>query len=211
MKNKLNCNVGDRREFVLKVAKEMFSISGFHNTSIRDIAGVVPMNTSMVSYYFQNKENLLLQILDDIQRDILEIFAAIKLHADHKEKLKAFIERCIDYSCSSANGVRLLFQTLVIDVSEPIVNKAREIVAMFQNFFVNLIDNGKIEGCFFTIESSNVLYNFVLGTINNALQCLEIQELKNENECQLLMQEVNLLITKGLSFYLGCDLTSGTT
>ncbi len=207
MKNKLNCNVDNRREFVLQVAKEMFSINGFHNTSIRDIAGVVPMNTSMVSYYFQNKENLLVQILDNIQKDILEIFATIKPHADYKEKLKAFIKCCIDYSCSSANGVRLLFQTLVIDVSEPIVNKAREIVAMFQNFFVDLIDKGKIEGSFFTNESSNILYNFVLGTINNALQCLEIKNLKSENNCRQMMQEINLFINKGLSYYLGCDLT----
>ncbi|WP_182983761.1 TetR/AcrR family transcriptional regulator [Sphingobacterium sp. UME9] len=207
MKNKLNCNMDNRREFVLQVAKEMFSINGFHNTSIRDIAGVVPMNTSMVSYYFQNKENLLVQILENIQKDILEIFAAIKLHADYKEKLKSFINRCIDYSCASANGVRLLFQTLVIDVSEPIVNKAREIVAMFKSFFVDLIDKGKIEGSFSTSESSNILYNFVLGTINNALQCLEIQELKNENDCKLVMKDVNLFVINGLSYYLGCDLT----
>ncbi|MNN17563.1 HTH-type transcriptional repressor NicS [compost metagenome] len=207
MKSKLNGKMDNRREFVLKVAKEMFSINGFHNTSIRDIAGVVPMNTSMVSYYFQNKENLLVQILENIQKDILEIFAAIKLHADYKEKLKSFINRCIDYSCASANGVRLLFQTLVIDVSEPIVNKAREIVAMFQSFFVDLIDKGKIEGSFSTSESSNILYNFVLGTINNALQCLEIQELKNENDCKLVMKDVNLFVINGLSYYLGCDLT----
>lgn len=207
MMNKLKCKVENRREFVLQVAKEMFSINGFHNTSIRDIAGAVAMNTSMVSYYFQNKENLLVQILDNIQSDILEIFAAIKFHSDYKEKLRAFIKHCIEYSCSSVNGVRLLFQTLVIDVSEPVVIKAREIVTMFQDFFVDLIDKGKIEGCFSTVESSNILYNFVLGTINNALQCMEIQELKNENECQIILQEVNLFITKGLSYFLGCDLT----
>ena len=205
MKNKLVCKTENRREFILEVAKEMFSTHGFHNTSIRDIARAVDMNTSMVSYYFQNKENLLAEILDRIANDLCNLICTVQLKPNFREQLMALVQESTAYFCSAPDNLRLLLQSLIIEVSHSVFQKSRRIVFMFQKFFIDIIDNGKIDGYFSTKEESIMLYHFFLGTVNNALQNLEITGADNK-ECHQVKNRVNLFIIKGLSYYLDCDL-----
>lgn len=48
----------DIKEKLLKTATTLFVEKGFHATSIREIASKAEVNSSMISYYFQNKSGL---------------------------------------------------------------------------------------------------------------------------------------------------------
>ncbi|MBS7334311.1 MAG: helix-turn-helix transcriptional regulator, partial [Weeksellaceae bacterium] len=49
--------MSDTKQEIMNVAMQLFAKKGYHSTSIRDITSAAKMNSSMVSYYFQSKEN----------------------------------------------------------------------------------------------------------------------------------------------------------
>lgn len=57
-------NPSIRREILAK-AKVLYAEKGFDGTSMRDIAQAASVNLSLIYYYFKNKEDLLLSILEE--------------------------------------------------------------------------------------------------------------------------------------------------
>src|SRR5690606_16196960 len=58
------------KEHIFKTAEDLFFRNGYYATTIRDIATEAAVNSSMVNYYFQTKENLYLQILEQLQYNL---------------------------------------------------------------------------------------------------------------------------------------------
>ena len=59
----------DTKTHIQEVAIDLFSKKGYHSTSIRDIAIEAKLNSSMVSYYFQSKENLYISLFKTFEVD----------------------------------------------------------------------------------------------------------------------------------------------
>lgn len=62
----------DTREQVIKAAIDLFSTKGFNGTSIRAIASAMGMSISNIYHYFVNKEGLMLAILEQSSKRLLE-------------------------------------------------------------------------------------------------------------------------------------------
>lgn len=62
----------DTRQQVIKAAIDLFSTKGFNGTSIRAIANAMGMSISNIYHYFVNKEGLMLAILEQSSRRLLE-------------------------------------------------------------------------------------------------------------------------------------------
>ncbi len=82
------------RDRILKVACEVFTEQGFHNTTIRDICQQAQVNVAAVNYYFKSKEKL----YEEVCKYIFGFSAEngdprFKLGGNKtpEEKLKAFI------------------------------------------------------------------------------------------------------------------------
>lgn len=56
-------NSNDTKQRILEVARVLFSEKGFEGTSIREIAKIADVNVAAINYHFNNKENLILEIL----------------------------------------------------------------------------------------------------------------------------------------------------
>ena len=102
----------DTKSRILDSAEHLFSLNGFHNTSMRSITGHANVNLAAINYHFGSKEALLQAV---IKRRILPLNAIreklIKIEIDRAKKestlpnaealLRAFIEPTIKLLNSS--------------------------------------------------------------------------------------------------------------
>ena len=62
----------EKRKKIREAAARLFADKGFEHTTTRDIAGAAGINNAALYYYFDNKEQLLYQILEEVIRTGLE-------------------------------------------------------------------------------------------------------------------------------------------
>jgi len=55
-----------RYQMILNAAEPLFAKKGYHQTSIESIADTAEVSVGMVYFYFKNKEDLLIHLLDEI-------------------------------------------------------------------------------------------------------------------------------------------------
>ena len=83
----------DKRSAIQLAAEKLFSRRGFHATTIRQLGREAGVNSSMISYYFKSKEQLLLSIFEKSIYDLSSIGAQL---ADHRlmemEKLNLLLD-----------------------------------------------------------------------------------------------------------------------
>ena len=78
----------EKRTKIREAAARLFAERGFENTTTRDIAGAAGINNASLYYYFDSKEQLLYQILEEVIRTGLERISEIEQSSRPlKEKL----------------------------------------------------------------------------------------------------------------------------
>jgi AcrR family transcriptional regulator len=83
----------ETREQVIKAAIDLFSTKGFNGTSIRAIASATGMSISNIYHYFVNKEGLMLAILEQSSKRLLETLCQVsEKKMDPLDRLKLLIE-----------------------------------------------------------------------------------------------------------------------
>ncbi len=55
----------DRKEFILEIAKDLFSKNGYHDTQIHDIVTKAGISRGTVYQYFKNKDDIYLTLLEN--------------------------------------------------------------------------------------------------------------------------------------------------
>ena len=68
----------EKRTRIREAAAKLFAEKGFENTTTRDIAGAAGINNAALYYYFDSKEQLLYQILEEVIRTGLERITEIE-------------------------------------------------------------------------------------------------------------------------------------
>lgn len=88
----------EKLERLLDVAAEIFADKGYHNTSIRDIAGTAGVSLSGLYYYFDSKDELLFRIQDRCFRTVLaELERRLAGLTDPEERLRTLIRNHVGF------------------------------------------------------------------------------------------------------------------
>jgi AcrR family transcriptional regulator len=108
-----------RRQQLLDVAREVFAGTGFHETSMDDIAEAAGVTKPVLYQHFPSKRALYLELLNDTGRQLLESLAA----ATHRvptgrERVEAGFRAYFRFVLDSRGGFRLLFGAAVRTDSE---------------------------------------------------------------------------------------------
>ena len=86
-----------RREQIIKATVDCIIMHGYHNFSMQDVATTAGVSKGIIHYYFLNKDDLMMAILDrsavDIESMLIEKMSAV---SDPIGKLEAFIAVCFD-------------------------------------------------------------------------------------------------------------------
>lgn len=83
---------GETEKKLIEAAIDLFSTCGFKGTSIRDIAKATGMTISNLYYYFNNKEGLLLSILERSSRHLVDTLQGVsELAMEPFERFKLLV------------------------------------------------------------------------------------------------------------------------
>src|SRR6201997_1552995 len=74
--------VAPRRGEIVDVAPRLFLESGFHNTSIRDIARACPFNLASLYMYVSSKEDILFLVAQQLIEEKAKAMAAVEMSDD---------------------------------------------------------------------------------------------------------------------------------
>src|SRR3974390_1464814 len=97
------------REAILAVAEELFSTNGFNAVSIRDVAQAAGASPGSVTYHFETKDGLLLEIYRrhcgpmNLRR--AELLAAAKRVRDQQDRLEAIVRAYVLPAFSSGSDL----------------------------------------------------------------------------------------------------------
>ncbi|MEM7275377.1 MAG: TetR/AcrR family transcriptional regulator [Actinomycetota bacterium] len=119
----------ERRERLLAYATERFAEKGYHPTSVSDIVDGVGVGKGVFYWYFESKDQLLIEILREALRDLRTTqAAAIADASDPLQRLEAGIRASIDWSVENRNIIRLVMFGWSEEQFAEVLRKGREIV-----------------------------------------------------------------------------------
>lgn len=83
----------ETKKLILDTALKMFSLHGYTNTSVRDIAKEACVSVGTIYIYFKNKDDLYLEIIRDKRRELYyKVKDSLKNSKNSKDALSRFIE-----------------------------------------------------------------------------------------------------------------------
>lgn len=137
-----------KRKQIRKIATKLFVEKGFENTTTRDIANAAGINKAALYYYFDSKEELLYQILDDTVRIGLERIREIeKSKISLKEKLTAVTDMYTRYYAFDTDMMKLLVhdqKSLRPEHKEKLDRLQKDYVKVFVKILEDLKKGGEI-------------------------------------------------------------------
>jgi len=131
---------------ILKAAETLFAQKGYHQTSIEEIADLAEVSTGAVYFYFKNKEDLLITLMQEIGHQLRIIlaeefkrtgssfdsfknisFAFLRnFCGSHPEWISIFFRESVGQGVEVEEQRRQLFINLTDDIKEAFVKICRE-------------------------------------------------------------------------------------
>lgn len=87
----------ERKDQIVRATVDCITKYGYHNFSMQDVARTAGVSKGIIHYYFLNKDDLMMSVLDKVAGDIEKVLAADMEAADNPvKKLEAFISVTFD-------------------------------------------------------------------------------------------------------------------
>ena len=82
----------ERKNQIVKATVECITKYGYHNFSMQDVAKTAGVSKGIIHYYFLNKDDLMMSVLDKVAGDIETVLQTDMLEVDKPEqKLRVFM------------------------------------------------------------------------------------------------------------------------
>jgi AcrR family transcriptional regulator len=156
-----------RREDILRKAVELFDRQGYANTSLDDIARAVGIAREGIYYYFKNRAEILLHIIEPRSLALIEglrrIVAsdrphALKLHDAVRNHLEQFDLHCLEMTVSLRDGH--------LEDARAVRASMARIWKEYERLWTGLIAEGQRAGAFRGSGDAKMLAFGILGMCN---------------------------------------------
>lgn len=112
----------DNAENILRISLELFSAQNYSSVTIKDIAGAVGVNASLIHYYFTSKEELFLSVVESTAKEAMLSYETIRAsdaspravitlwienHIFQFELMQKLIKISLDYSTTHDRNPRI--------------------------------------------------------------------------------------------------------
>ena len=144
----------EKRKKIREAAAQLFSEKGFENTTTRDIAGAAGINNAALYYYFDNKEQLLYQILEEVIRNGLEKITEVEQSSRPFQEKLALILRIHTRGAVDFNKMKLLVheqRSLSPEHREELKERQRLYVGRLVKILEQLRDRGEMQDLDLTV------------------------------------------------------------
>ena len=156
----------DKRSAIQLAAEKLFSRSGFHATSIRQLGREAGVNSSMISYYFKSKEQLLLSIFEKSIYDLSDISAQV---ADpgltEMEKLNQLLDFYTTKLLADGASTYIMLQEQLLRSVDRSAALSEDITEKQFSLLEGIINAGITKGSFRPGINVRMIYYTLLGTL----------------------------------------------
>ena len=156
-----------RRENIVRCATTLFDRQGFSNTSLDDIAQAVGVTREALYYYFRNRSEILLQIIEPQSVALIEGLQAIakkdlpaneKLRLAIRNHLQRFDRHCLEMTISLRDGL--------LDTDDDVRKAMARTWKKYERLWIALIAAGQASGEFEPIGDPRMIAFGILGMCN---------------------------------------------
>ena len=85
----------ERKSQIIIATIECISRYGYNNFSMQDVARIADVSKGIIHYYFLNKEDLMMAVLDRVSGDIETLLSDISDRTkDPEERLRQIVRQC---------------------------------------------------------------------------------------------------------------------
>ncbi len=188
----------ERKDQIVRATVECITKHGYNNFSMQDVARTAGVSKGIIHYYFLNKDDLMMSVLDRVAGDIESVLAEGMSKKDSPlEKLRIFVSVSFNVVRSTKEyyQVNMDFWTQINQKSE-----VRQVIsshyAKFREGVSNVIKEGIKQGAFRKVDPD--LYgSYIIAVIDG----LSLQWLFDENvyDYDTVVETASELILKGLA------------
>jgi AcrR family transcriptional regulator len=87
----------ERKDQIVRATVDCITKHGYHNFSMQDVARTAGVSKGIIHYYFLNKDELMMSVLDKVAGDIERMLATeMGSIPDAKRKFEIFVDVCFD-------------------------------------------------------------------------------------------------------------------
>ena len=157
-----------RRDDILRRAAELFDRQGYPNTSLDDIARAVGIRREGIYYYFKNRAEILLNIIEPQSEALIagmrnimgdaQLDPAAKLRRAVRNHLERFDRYCLEMTVSLRDGH--------IEEQGDVRSSMDRIWKDYEQMWTQLIAEGQAAGAFRTGGDAKMLAFGILGMCN---------------------------------------------
>ncbi|RZA26760.1 MAG: TetR/AcrR family transcriptional regulator [Proteobacteria bacterium] len=144
----------ERKDQIVRATVDCITKHGYHNFSMQDVARTAGVSKGIIHYYFLNKDDLMMSVLDKVAGDIETIIAAdMETITSPVEKIKVFMSVAFDVVRSTKEyyQVNMDFWTQINQKKE-----VRQVIsrhyAKFRDSCAKVIEEGVKQGVFRQVD-----------------------------------------------------------
>ncbi|MBQ50032.1 MAG: hypothetical protein CMP10_21820 [Zetaproteobacteria bacterium] len=187
----------ERKDQIVRATVDCITKHGYHNFSMQDVARSAGVSKGIIHYYFLNKDDLMMSVLDRVAGDIEKVLVAdMEAIEDPIKKLGIFVSVSFDVVRSTKEyyQVNMDFWTQINQKKE-----VRQVIsrhyAKFRDTCRKVIEEGTAQGVFKKVDP--VLYaSYIISVIDGiSLQWLFDQTIFDYDE---IVKASSDLIMEGL-------------
>ncbi|RDB35957.1 MAG: TetR/AcrR family transcriptional regulator [Spirobacillus cienkowskii] len=139
----------ERKIQIINATIECITRYGYSNFSMQDVAKVADVSKGIIHYYFLNKEDLMMTVLDHVSSDIEKLLQSTEINSDPVTRLSNAVWMCASVVQNKREYYRINmdFWTL-IDQKEKVRQEVASHYAKFRNSIAMIIQHGINLGVF---------------------------------------------------------------
>ncbi|WP_047150762.1 TetR/AcrR family transcriptional regulator [Aneurinibacillus tyrosinisolvens] len=193
--HKLDLKADNPEDRLLAAAIHVFSEKGYYESSVDDIVSEAKASKTTFYKYFQNKEDMLIQVFQRLASLMGERVEKALLHTPKNAArtfagIRAYLETCFEY--------RELARLLLIDtvgVSRRLEQVRREAHTYFASIFFEELQKG-LKGGFVTSEEARIVSRAMVGAVNEVV--LTVIDKQQEPNIHNLTEVLSSMLTRYL-------------
>lgn len=141
--------VSERKQQIIKATIECITRFGYSNFSMQDVARVADVSKGIIHYYFLNKEDLMMTVLDNVSTEIENLLSSSEYGQDVQVRLSNVIWMCANVVQTKREYYRINMDFWTqIDQKQKVREEVARHYAKFRNAIANIIQQGISQGVF---------------------------------------------------------------
>jgi AcrR family transcriptional regulator len=188
-----------RRAQLTRAAYKVVGQKGYYDFTVRDIAREAGLSTGLVHYYFKNKEDLLLNLLKEINRNMTIILNRnIVKSDDPREKLNIFMKQAFDLVKNEKDYFYIVIDFWTqVNKNERMKRANIKLFKSYRDEITKILKEGVENGVFMKMDvdyTAAVIISIIQGLIIQYV--IDTNAFQYEDYVKKIMKHINDLVSK---------------